>query len=74
MKKYNEIWQNLSKNFEQNPYQWSQKAWEDMWKESGFASFKTFFDHWQSVWQNFAKDAETKSKEALDKLQKQNKP
>ena len=74
MKKYNEIWQNLSKNFEQNPYQWSQKAWEDMWKESGFASFKAFFDHWQNIWQNFAKDAETKSKEALDKMQRQNKP
>lgn len=72
MKKYNEIWQNLTKQFDQNPYQWSLKAWDDMWKESGFESFKAFFDHWQQVWQNFAKDAEAKSKDALDKLQKQN--
>ncbi|WP_100183131.1 hypothetical protein [Candidatus Nitrosotenuis aquarius] len=71
MKKYNEIWQNMAKQFEQNPYQWSQKAWEDLWKESGFVSFKAFFDNWQNVWKNFAKDAEAKSKEALDKIQKQ---
>ncbi|MBI5697078.1 MAG: hypothetical protein HZC29_00940 [Thaumarchaeota archaeon] len=71
-KKYNEIWQNLTKQFDQNPYQWSLKAWDEMWKESGFESFKAFFDHWQQVWQNFAKDAEAKSKDALDKLQKQN--
>ena len=30
MKKYNEIWQNLAKQFEQNPYSWSLKAWEDI--------------------------------------------
>lgn len=71
MKKYNEIWQNTSKQFEQyNPYGWSIKAWEDIWKESGFASFKGFSDYWQQVWQNFAKDAEAKSRQAMDQLSK----
>jgi hypothetical protein len=74
MKKYNDLWQNVSKQFEQyNPYSWSIKAWEDMWKESNFTSFKAFVDYWQNMWQNFAKDAETKSQEALKQLSKQNK-
>jgi hypothetical protein len=75
MKKYNELWQNVAKQFEQyNPYSWSIKAWDDMWKDSGFVSFKSFADYWQQMWQNFAKDAETKSQEALKELSKQNKP
>lgn len=74
MKKYNELWQNISKQFEQyNPYSWSIKAWDDLWKESGLTSFKSFADYWQNMWQNFAKDAETKSQEALKQLSKQNK-
>jgi hypothetical protein len=74
MKKYNDLWQNISKQFEQyNPYSWSIKAWDDLWKESGFASFKSFADYWQNMWQNFAKDAEAKSQEALKQLSKQNK-
>jgi hypothetical protein len=73
MKKYNEHWQNISKQFEQyNPYSWSIKAWDDLWKESGFASFKSFADYWQNMWQNFAKDAEAKSQEALKQLSKRN--
>jgi hypothetical protein len=73
MKKYNDIWQNAAKQFEQfNPYGWSVKAWDDMWKESGFASFKAFSDYWQHVWQNFAKDAAARSKEAMDQLSKKN--
>jgi hypothetical protein len=73
MKKYNELWQNTSKQFEQyNPYSWSVKAWDDIWKESGFVSFKSFADYWQNMWQNFAKDVEAKSQEALKQLSKQN--
>jgi hypothetical protein len=73
MKKYNDLWQNISKQFEQyNPYSWSIKAWDDLWKESDFASFKSFADYWQNMWQNFAKDAEAKSQEALKQLSKQN--
>jgi hypothetical protein len=74
MKKYNELWQNTSKQFEQyNPYSWYVKAWEDVWKESGFTSFKGFADYWQNIWQNFAKDIETRSQDALKQLSKQNK-
>ena len=49
MKKYNEIWQNMAKQFEQNPYQWSEKALDDLWKGSGLESFKAFFDTTKSV-------------------------
>lgn len=72
-KKYNELWQNISKQFEQyNPYGWSVKAWDDIWKNSGFTSFKSFTDYWQDMWKNFAKSAETLSQEALKQLEKQN--
>ncbi len=72
MKKYNELWQNISKQFEQyGPYYWSVKAWDDIWKESGFVSFGAFTDYWQSVWKNFAKNAETMSQEAFKQLGKQ---
>jgi hypothetical protein len=71
MKKYNELWQTMAKQFEQtNPYTSSIKAWEEMWKESGFVSFKSFSDYWQNIWKNFAKDAEAKSQEALKHLKK----
>ncbi|MFM7797083.1 MAG: hypothetical protein ACKO7N_10005 [Candidatus Nitrosotenuis sp.] len=73
MKKYNEIWQNMTKQFEQNPYPWSQKVWDDLWKGTGLESFKVFFENWQNVWKNFAKDVEDKSKQALEKLPKQDK-
>jgi hypothetical protein len=74
MKKYNDLWQNITKQFEQyNPYSWSIKAWDDMWKESGFVSFKSFADYWQNVWKNFAKETEKLSQEALKQLSSENK-
>lgn len=74
IKKYNDLWQNFSKQFEQfNPYSWYLKAWDDLWKQSGMESFKSFADYWQNVWQNFAKETGERSQEALKQLGKQNK-